>query len=314
MIRKEIKIVEQKVPVYICSDGTEFFDEIKAQKYETDVVHAAKIEKAEQFRLKMLDNLLPLTNDGLVNDCNTFRWYRVESEEDFSAVNDAFGGSLDEPVTYPDVICVETVGCEVYKDDVYGYYLSQMQKTTESFWETFGQMLSFSSRTWIVTYADKDRLDSYVFHSPKAAEYFVRSAYESYMKRFDIYDPVACGYACVFEIENGVGHASITDNVDGKQYRWVSKHVGSDMRTIKITAGMTPEFEIIRTNAPDSIIEEQLKTHIRMEEQGEPILYPYGVFEQNGFFVYVIGCQDDDELVDTIKIDKEFDYYNYSAD
>lgn len=79
-------------------------------------------------------------------------------------------------------------------------------------------------------------------------------------------------------------------------------------RMIKITAGMTGEFEIISTNAPDQLIEKQLKDNIKREENLKPIENPYGIIEKEGYTVNLIGCHSIDEEP---TIDKEFDYYDY---
>lgn len=74
------------------------------------------------------------------------------------------------------------------------------------------------------------------------------------------------------------------------------------MRTVKIFPGMSDEYEIIRTDAPDQIIEEQLKVYY----DGEP----YELLTSAGYTVDVVGCQYDfdDGLPET---DTEFDLYNY---
>ena len=85
-------------------------------------------------------------------------------------------------------------------------------------------------------------------------------------------------------------------------------------RTIKITAGMTQEFEIISTNAPDHVIKAQLMYIAACEEEGKEVPEnPYGIIEEFGYTVNLIGCQDDlsqEDLEEAI-IDKEFDYYNF---
>lgn len=83
-------------------------------------------------------------------------------------------------------------------------------------------------------------------------------------------------------------------------------------RTIKITAGMTQEFEIISTDAPDSVIKANLQYINTCEESGEQIENPYDVIEAMGFKVNCLGCQDDfdSEDMETAIIDEEFDYYN----
>lgn len=83
-------------------------------------------------------------------------------------------------------------------------------------------------------------------------------------------------------------------------------------RTIKITAGMTQEFEIISTDAPDYVIKAQLTYNNACEEEGKTIENPYYVIEELGYTANCLGCQDDfdSEDMETSIIDAEFDYYD----
>ena len=83
-------------------------------------------------------------------------------------------------------------------------------------------------------------------------------------------------------------------------------------RTIKITAGMTQEFEIISTDAPDYVIKAQLTYNNACEEEGKIIENPYYVIEELGYTANCLGCQDDfdSEDMETAIIDAEFDYYD----
>lgn len=64
-------------------------------------------------------------------------------------------------------------------------------------------------------------------------------------------------------------------------------------RTIKITAGMTQEFEIIWTNAPDHVIKAQLMYIAACEEEGKQVPEnPYGMIEEFGYVANAIGNQD----------------------
>ena len=87
----------------------------------------------------------------------------------------------------------------------------------------------------------------------------------------------------------------------------------NEYRTIKITAGMTQEFEIIWTNAPDHVIKAQLMYISACEEEGKQVpKNPYGMIEEFGYVANVIGSQDGlttEDLEDAI-IDAEFDYYD----
>jgi len=83
-------------------------------------------------------------------------------------------------------------------------------------------------------------------------------------------------------------------------------------RTIKITAGMTSEFEIIYTAAPDEVIEEQLRENAAREENGISIEDAYDLIKEKGYEVDILGCQDmSSEELEKIVIDAEFDYYEY---
>ena len=88
--------------------------------------------------------------------------------------------------------------------------------------------------------------------------------------------------------------------------------MGTDIRIIKVFAGMTGEFELIKTDAPDCIIEEQLERNSKKAEECIPIHNPYNIMEKNGYSVEIMGCQDDfsDEESSAMAF-KEYDYYEY---
>ena len=75
-------------------------------------------------------------------------------------------------------------------------------------------------------------------------------------------------------------------------------------RKIRLYAGMTSEYEIISTNAPDELIIQQMAATI----QSNDIDNPYEIIEEAGYTVNVLGCQDDYDDGE-IAVDIEFDYY-----
>ena len=102
--------------------------------------------------------------------------------------------------------------------------------------------------------------------------------------------------------------------VDELKNRIIKKNMSTEgYRTIKITAGMTQEFEIILTNAPDHVIKAQLMYIAACEEERKEVPEnPYGMIEEFGYIVNVIGSQDSltmEDMEDAI-IDAEFDYYD----
>lgn len=85
------------------------------------------------------------------------------------------------------------------------------------------------------------------------------------------------------------------------------------MRIVKISAGMTGEFEVIKTNATDEVIKKQLVENNQLQEKGKNIDDPYKTIKKHGYKVDVLGCQDDIDL-DEIFIDFEFDYYDFEVE
>lgn len=84
-------------------------------------------------------------------------------------------------------------------------------------------------------------------------------------------------------------------------------------RLVKFSAGMTQELEIITTNAPDPVIEANLKYISCLREEGETIKNPYEIIEAMGYKAICIGSQDDFDSDDLKEMDiqAEFDYYDY---
>lgn len=143
-VKEETKMVKQIVTLYVAEDGTEFENKWQCEDYEKRNGLGNLIANAEKLRIAELDDCLPLSNDGLINDNNAFRWYRLENKEDFEAVHKAYGGyCFTEPKDYPEVICVETCGYEPYIDDSYCYYLTDCKIMTEEFWKSLGYKVVF---------------------------------------------------------------------------------------------------------------------------------------------------------------------------
>lgn len=82
------------------------------------------------------------------------------------------------------------------------------------------------------------------------------------------------------------------------------------MQTVKIYAGMTGNFEIIKTDASKELIEKQLKLNNEIENKNETIVNPYDLIESNGYIVEIIGCQDDFDKTNE-NFDYDLDNYDY---
>lgn len=85
------------------------------------------------------------------------------------------------------------------------------------------------------------------------------------------------------------------------------------MQTIKLYAGMTNECEVISTNAPISLLEQQLIIN-NIQQELSSIINPYELLNSKGYIVNIICSSEDSIDLDTIEIDKELDYYDYNVD
>lgn len=104
--------------------------------------------------------------------------------------------------------------------------------------------------------------------------------------------------------------SSFTTDVTDKYKLFYPELSKRGFRTIKFIAGMVPEFEIISTNAPNSVIKANMQYINTCEENGEKIDNPYAVIESMGYIANCLGCQDDfdEEDLETAVIDECFDY------
>jgi hypothetical protein len=84
------------------------------------------------------------------------------------------------------------------------------------------------------------------------------------------------------------------------------------MYTVNIYAGMTGDYQVIRTDAPKELIEKQLQHNNELEEKCETIDNPYSLLEQKGYAVELVCSSDDSIDIYTIEIDFELDYYDYN--
>ena len=83
----------------------------------------------------------------------------------------------------------------------------------------------------------------------------------------------------------------------------------NEYRTVKIRAGMIPEYEFLRTNAPDHVIKAQLMYISACEEKGIAIpSNPYGMIEEFGYKVDALEIPTDFD--EETHVDVEFDYYD----
>ena len=145
-----------------------------------------------------------------------------------------------------------------------------------------------------------DTADYYEFYEEHRVNTLIENQYETFWNEM-----------LLWIIHNAPKGNYSVNELERKMIKDVERKEG--YRTIKITAGMTQEYEIIWTNAPDHVIKAQLMYIAACEEEGKQVPEnPYGMIEEFGYVANVIGSQDSlttEDLEDAI-IDAEFDYYD----
>ena len=79
-------------------------------------------------------------------------------------------------------------------------------------------------------------------------------------------------------------------------------------KTYKLYAGMTGEFEILKTDAPESVVIDYI---IAAGNVDLPEDDPEKFFTDRGHAVDFLACQDNDDLAEEIAVDQEIDVYDY---
>lgn len=138
-------IVQKERNMYIAEDGMEFNDEYSCRRHEKKISLNKLIEEAEKFRITELDEELPLSNDGTMDENNTYRWYKVDNETEFKAIEKAYRSTFTIPKKYPEIICVETIGHDAYMDDAYNYNMETCKEITKEFWKKLGIKVTFDT-------------------------------------------------------------------------------------------------------------------------------------------------------------------------
>lgn len=129
--------------------------------------------------------------------------------------------------------------------------------------------------------------------APLKAKYYVKELLDSEID--DLEDVNIIGYDATYNFRQ---YTRLTRRTEG-------------YRTIKIFSGLNPEYEIISTNAPNSVILANMKYILGLEEEGTDVENPYAVIEAMGFTANVLGSHDDftEADLENAIIDEEFDYY-----
>ena len=143
-INKTVKMVECEYVEYVAEDGKIFNSRFECEKHEMQLKYENDRFRAGQLKIDDLDDVIPINCDGLPNDNNIFRWYKLKSDDDFKILENAYIKSeLDTPQKYPTIYCVETYGYDIYDDDAYGYDIEMCKIETIEFWKKFGYNILF---------------------------------------------------------------------------------------------------------------------------------------------------------------------------
>lgn len=139
-IRYETKTEEVKV--YVADDGMEFYTREECDIYEFNKGKKKFKELTDKLRIKELNGTIPLNDDGLPNDMNDFRWYKIKDKQDFDFLKRTYNCNFDEPSSYPDIICVEVDKCFPY-DSCCNYNMTDINKTVSDFYKKLGYRVIF---------------------------------------------------------------------------------------------------------------------------------------------------------------------------
>ena len=144
-IKTTKRLVEIEDKVYIAQDGKEFATLKECEDYESNLENQSLLEAIALLELKELENLPPLDTDAqYISDNHIFKWYKVNTLEEFEMVRKAIEGNWggwSAPVSYPETICVEIDDYD--PNSTYMYKLSDMKNSTIGFWECFGLSVEF---------------------------------------------------------------------------------------------------------------------------------------------------------------------------
>lgn len=131
--KKIMKYVETEVDVFMANDGKQFGTEQECLDYEAQLEEREK--RRTQLLIPELNGVLPAaTNLGYCED-DDFSWYRLNSEDDFEFLNEYYEDDLNEPGSYPEIICVQ----EQYDhDENLSYLLTDIISDLNRFLGRFG--------------------------------------------------------------------------------------------------------------------------------------------------------------------------------
>lgn len=148
-VKREKIMVEQTVIKYIANDGREFLREDDCKRYEKKLRLDVKIREAEKLRIRALDGEVPITRGLTVNEDHRFTWYKVNCEDDFKIIAEAYDdcdNNFSCSATYPNILCIESNGFLQYTGDAYGYWLDEMRNATETFWTSLCYRVTLEKR------------------------------------------------------------------------------------------------------------------------------------------------------------------------
>lgn len=140
------KIITIEKHVYVAEDGTEFYDEVQCKQYEKRLQQKQEeekaLKKAKELEITELDEVMPLDDNGYPNDNWYFKWYKLNSVEDFQIIEKAYNESFSKPEEYPVIMCVESEA--LYEGgSAYNYLLPDIMRDTKLFFDKFGYDVKF---------------------------------------------------------------------------------------------------------------------------------------------------------------------------
>lgn len=130
---------EYETEVYIADDGTEFNDKWECKQYEERQKCIKALESIKKYKIKFEG--VPLDDDGHWSNLSTYRWYKVNNEDELNEICEVFDDFVSVK-EYPAYVCFETSE-DNYIGTASSITLEEIMEITQEFFERFGMEVEF---------------------------------------------------------------------------------------------------------------------------------------------------------------------------
>ena len=129
--RKQIKLVEKEVKIFIAEDGKEFDNKKDCIDYEKEIKRSNIAGYVASLEIEEAYNMIPIDNDLGCSISSTYTWYRVNTEKDLKAIEEYYDQFIT-CVKLPTIIAIE----EGDWTDFYYYDIEDIKEMVREFFDT----------------------------------------------------------------------------------------------------------------------------------------------------------------------------------